>query len=143
MPTTCLAFGSAVAAFGIALVLFNVRAHRRHRSDSELSDADHQFFDSQYGRRMQTSALTVTFGALIGFCGYLRFEESPVFATSYVIGLLLLALWLILLAISDVVASRVYAGKLDRRNRLAKKSLQQAINEVREAHGLDRPAEQN
>ena len=141
MPTTCLAFGSAVAAVGIALVLFNVRAHRRQRSDGELSEADHQFFDSQYGRRMQTSALTVTFGALIGICGYLRFEESPIFATAYVIGLLLLALWLILLAISDVVASRVYAGKLDRRNRLVKKSLQQAISEVREAHGLDRSAE--
>lgn len=137
MPTTCLAFGSVVAAVGIALVLFNVRAHRRHQANGDLSEADHQFFDNQYARRMQTSALTVTFGALIGFCGYLQFEESPIFATCYIIGLLVLALWLILLAIGDVIATRVYAGKLDRRHRAVRKTLQQALDEVREAHGLD------
>ena len=136
MPTTCLAFGSMVAAVGIALVLFNVRAHRRHQSDKDLSEDDHQFFDHQYARRMQTSGMTVTFGALIGYCGYLQFEESPIFATCYIIGMLILALWLILLALSDAVATRVYAGKLDRRNRAVRKSLQDALNEVREAHGL-------
>ena len=142
MPIAYLTFGSVVAAAGIALVLSNVRAHRQHRMDDDLSEADQQFFDSQYGRRMQTSALTVTFGALIGLCGYLKFEEMPIFSTCYVIGLLLLALWLILLALSDVVASRVYAGKLDRRNRLVRKSLQQALDEVRQAHGLDKATDQ-
>ncbi|GAB5441813.1 MAG: hypothetical protein Fues2KO_21620 [Fuerstiella sp.] len=142
MPIAYLLFGSLVAAAGIALVLSNVRAFRRHESDESLSDADRQFFASQYARRMQTSALTVTFGALIGLCGYLKFEEMPVFSTCYVIGLLLLALWLILLAVSDIVATRVYAGKLDRQNRLVRRSLQQALDEVREAHGLDRATDQ-
>ena len=127
-----------VAAVGIALVCFHVRAHRKHQTDDELSEADQRFFDQQYARRMQTSALTVTLGALISFCGYLKvFENSPVFATLYVVGLLFLALWLILLAISDAVASRVYASKLDRRNRKIRKSLQEALTEVRQAHGLD------
>lgn len=142
MPIAYLLFGSLVAAAGIALVLSNVRAFRRHEADESLSDADRQFFTNQYARRMQTSALTVTFGALIGLCGYLKFEEMPVFSTCYVIGMLLLALWLILLAVSDIVASRVYAGKLDRQNRLVRRSLQQALDEVREAHGLDRATDQ-
>lgn len=143
MPVAYLVFGSLVAATGIALVLSNVRTFRRHQNDSELSDADRQFFTSQYARRMQTSALTVTFGALIGLCGYLKFEQMPIVSTCYVIGLLLLALWLILLAVSDIVASRVYAGKLDRQNRLMRRSLQQALDEVREAHGLDGATDQN
>ncbi|MEQ9407906.1 MAG: hypothetical protein RIK87_09260 [Fuerstiella sp.] len=139
MLVTCLAFGSAVAAVGIALVLFHVRAHRRHLADDELCDADHQFFEHQYARRMQTSALAITLGALIGLWGYLLrvFERSPIFATCYVIGLLVLTLWLILLAISDAIATRIYAGKMDRRHRQARQSLQQALDEVRQAHGLE------
>jgi hypothetical protein len=137
-PTTYLGFGSIVAAMGIALVCFHVRAHRRHRIDNDLSESDRRFFAHQYARRMQTSALTVTLGALIGLCGYLRvFEESPVFATCYVIGMLMLALWLILLAISDAIASRVYAGKVERRHKRVCKTLQQALSEVRQAHGLE------
>jgi hypothetical protein len=136
--TTYLGFGSIVATMGIALVCFHVRAHRRHETDDDLSESDRQFFTHQYARRMQTSALTVTLGALIGLCGYLRaFEESPIFATLYVIGLLVLALWLILLALSDAIASRVYAGKLERRHKRVCKTLQQALAEVRQAHGLE------
>ncbi len=136
--TTYLGLGPIVTAVGIALVCFHVRAHRRHQMDNELTEPDHRFFAHQYARRMQTSALTVTLGALIGLCGYLRvFEESPIFATCYVIGLLLLALWLILLALSDAIASRVYAGKLEHRNRQVGKTLQQALEEVRQAHGLE------
>ena len=62
---------------------------------------------------------------------------SPIFATCYIIGMLVLALWLVLLAVGDVIATRIYAGKLDRRNRAVRKSLQQALDEVRKAHGLD------
>jgi hypothetical protein len=136
--TTYLGFGSIVAALGIALVCFHVRAHRRHKTDADLSESDQRFFARQYARRMQTSALTVTLGALIGLCGYLRiFEESPIFATCYVIGLLMLALWLILLAVSDAIASRVYAGQVERRHKRVCKTLQQALAEVRQAHGLE------
>ena len=137
-PETYLSFGSLVAAVGIALVCFHVKAHRRHQTDDELTESDHRFYDQQYSRRMQTSALTITLGALISLCGYIRvFDRSPVFATMYVIALLGLSMWLILLALSDGLATRIYAAKLDRQNRRVRKSLQQALAEVREAHGLD------
>jgi len=136
--TTYLWFGSMIAAVGIGLVLLHVRSHRQHKSDGDLSPVDLRFYESQYARRMQTSALLITLGALIGLCGYLKvFEDSPIFATCYVIGLLLLALWLILLAVSDAIATRVYSSRLDRRNRDMHKSLQDALAEVRKAHGLD------
>lgn len=137
-PETYLSFGSIVAAIGIGLVCLHVRSHRRHQTDDDLAESDHRFFDQQYSRRMQTSALTITLGALISLCGYLRiFDRSPVFATLYVVALLGLAMWLILLALSDGLATRIYAAKLNRRNRQVRKSLQQALAEVREAHGLD------
>jgi len=137
-PETYLGFGSLVAAVGIALVCFHVRQHRGHQRNADLAAPDRRFFEHQYVRRMQTSALTVTLGALIGLCGYLKaFEDSPVFATAYVVGLLLLALWLILLASTDAIATRFYASRVDRNNRCTRKTLHQALAEVREAHGLD------
>lgn len=136
--STYLGFGFAIAAVGIALVLFHVRSHRRHQTDKELSEKDQAFYAHQYARRMQTSGLLVTLGALIGGCGYVKaLEDSPIFATFYVIGLLLLALWLILLAVSDAIATRLYAKRLDRTSRDMQKTLEEALMEVREAHGLD------
>ncbi len=140
MPTasTYLQFGSIVSLVGIALVWLHVRSHRRRKAEDELPEADTRFFEHQYSRRMQTSGLTVTLGGLIGLCGYAKiFENSPIFATFYVVGLLLLALWLILLAISDAIATRVYSSRLNRRNREVRKSLQQALADIREAHGLE------
>ncbi|MEZ6061967.1 MAG: hypothetical protein R3C19_16605 [Planctomycetaceae bacterium] len=136
-----LYFGALVAAVGIGMVVLHIVHHRRHQEDDSLSDTDHRFYDQQYRRRMQTSALTVTLGALIGLCGYLRaFGESPVFASFYVIGLLLLSLWLVLLALSDAVASHVYSSQIQRRNRKLRQSLQEALNEVRRSHDISQPA---
>lgn len=134
----CLAFGSVVAAAGIAMVVFNVRAHRRHLADEELTDSDLEFFTRQYSRRIQTSALTVLFGGVIGLWGVFNVREFPVLATLYLIGMLVLAAWLVLLALSDVLATRIYAGKLDRKHRRVCDSLQDALDQVREAHGLER-----
>ena len=137
MPTavTYLGFGTCISAVGIAFVLFHVRSHRRHVADDKLSAAESRFFEHQYLRRMQTSGLTVTLGALIALCGYSKiFENSPVFATFYVVGLLLLTFWLILLAVSDAIATRVHSSRLDRRNPEGQKTLQEALADVREAH---------
>lgn len=132
-----LTFGALVALVGMAMVWMHVVHHRRHQDDDSLSEADHRFYDQQYRRRMQTSALTVTLGALIGLCGHLKaLEKSPVFASLYVIGLLILALWLVLLAVSDAVASHVYSTQVQRKNRKLRQSLQEALNEVRRNHDI-------
>ncbi|MEZ6126702.1 MAG: hypothetical protein R3C49_26575 [Planctomycetaceae bacterium] len=137
---TCLGFGAIVSAIGISLVCYNVKAYRVHLRNTDLSRADEGFYSRQYSRRMQTSALAVTLGALIGLCGYLKaFRESHVFATIYLTCLLLLSLWLMLLAVSDVLATRVYAGRTRRTQGNLQGSLQQALDDVRKAHGLSSP----
>ncbi len=139
--TAYLYFGTLVAIVGIGMVVLHVVHHRRHQENDTLSEADHKFYDQQYRRRMQTSALTVTLGALIGLCGYLKaLEESPIFASFYVIGLLLLSVWLVLLALSDAVATHVYSSQIRRRNRKLRQSLQVALNEVRRSHDISHPA---
>jgi Flp pilus assembly protein TadB len=138
--TTYLLFGSLVSTVGFAMIVLHVIQRRNHLDDETLSESDRRFYDHQYSRRMQTSALTVTLGALIGLCGYIpALETSPVFATCYVIGLLLLSLWLILLAMGDAVASRVYSSRVDRRQRKLRESLQEAIIELKSVNDISMP----
>jgi hypothetical protein len=138
-----LSVGIVVAAFGTLLIFWHVRQHRKHQENLELSVEDQRFFDGQYRRRIQTSALTVTLGALLSLCENLpAFRTSPIFATFYVMGLLLLAFWLVLLALSDAIASRVHVSQSLRRNRRARQSLSDAIEELRsaqQAQWSDRP----
>ena len=125
--------GAVVWFFGIAMVSWHVYRRRRFLSDAGISPPELKFLEQQYRRRMQTSALTITLGALISMCDYLpQFRTSPGFAAAYVMGLLLLSMWLVLLALGDAVASRVHMSQSLRKNRLTRQALQEAINELRQ-----------
>jgi hypothetical protein len=125
--------GAFVWFFGIAMVSWHVYRRRRFLHDPEISPVELKFLEHQYRRRMQTSALTITLGALISMCDYLpQFRTSPGFAAAYVMGLLLISMWLVLLALGDAVASRVHMGQTLRKNRQTRQALQQAILELRQ-----------
>ncbi len=134
---TCLLFGTLVSSVGFGMIVLHVVQRRNHMEDESLSETDRRFYDQQYRRRLQTSALTVTLGALIGLYGYIQaLERSPLLATCYVIGLLLLSLWLILLALSDAVASRIYSSRVNRRQRKLRESLQEALMELKNVNDV-------
>ena len=135
--TTYLLFGSLVSTAGLAMIVLHVMQRRNHLDDETLSESDRRFYGHQYSRRMQTSALTVTLGALIGLCGYIpALAKSPVFATCYVLGLLLLSLSLILLAMSDAIASSVHSGRVNRRQQKMRESLQEALMELKSVNDI-------
>ncbi|MCA9048099.1 MAG: hypothetical protein KDA89_05190 [Planctomycetaceae bacterium] len=136
-PMICLLFGSAVSAVGLIFVAFHVKSHYGRRHDN-LPAVEAEFLRRQYSRRMQTSALAITLGALIGLFGRLRIVyESPLFATWYVAALLLLSVWLVMLALSDAVASRIHSNRKGRDRQHPRGTLQEALAEVRRAYGLE------
>lgn len=125
--------GALVWLFGILMVAWHVYRRRASLNDAGISPTELKFLEQQYRRRMQTSALTITLGALISMCDYLpQIRTSPGFAAAYVAGLLLLSMWLILLALGDAVASRVHMSQSLRRNRQLRQALQRAIDELRQ-----------
>jgi len=127
-----IAVGAFVWLFGIAMVAWHVRQRRNAVNDVGLPPAELKFIEQQYRRRMQTSALTITLGALIAMSDYLpQVRSSPAFAAGYVATLLLLTMWLVLLAIGDGFASRVHLQQSLRKNRQTRESLQEAIDELR------------
>lgn len=135
--TAFIAVGALVWCFGIAMVLWHVRQRRAALADAGLSPADLSFSEQQYRRRMQTSALTITLGALIALCDYLpQFRTSPAFAAWYVATLLLLSMWLVLLALGDALASRMHMQHSLRKNRQTRLALQEAIDEIRRQQAM-------
>jgi len=127
-----IAMGAVVWLFGIAMVAWHVRQRRNAVNDAGLPPAELKFVEQQYRRRMQTSALTITLGALIAMSDYLpQFRTSPGFAAGYVATLLLLAMWLVLLAMGDAFASRVHLQQSLRKNRQTREALQEAVDELR------------
>ncbi len=129
---TIAAVGALVCFFGIALVAWHIRHRRSVLGNPAVPASDLNFYAAQYRRRMQTSALTIALGALISLCDYPPiFQNSPAFAATYIIGLLLLALWLVLLALGDAFASRIHMSQSHRRNRQNGQSIQQAVDELR------------
>lgn len=129
--------GAFVWLFGIGMVAWHVRQRRNAVNDVGLPPAELKFVEQQYRRRMQTSALTITLGALIAMSDYLpQFRSSPGFAAGYVATLLLLAMWLVLLALGDAFASRIHLRQSLRRNRQTREALQEAIDEMRRQQAL-------
>jgi peptidoglycan/LPS O-acetylase OafA/YrhL len=129
--------GAFVWLFGIGMVAWHVRQRRNAVNYAGLPPAELKFVEQQYRRRMQTSALTITLGALIAMSDYLpQFRSSPGFAAGYVATLLLLAMWLVLLAMGDAFASRVHLRQSLRRNRQTRQALQEAIDEMRRQQAL-------
>lgn len=125
--------GALVWFFGIGMISWHVYRRRLYLNDAGIHPAELKFLEQQYRRRMQTSALTITLGALISMCDYLpQFKSSPGFAAAYVMGLLLISMWLVLLALGDAVASRVHMSQSLRKNRLTRQALQDAIDELRQ-----------
>ena len=124
--------GAVVWLFGIAMVAWHVHQKRRALNDAALPPTELRFLEQQYRRRMQTSALTITLGALIALCDYMpQFRSSPGFAAGYVVTLLLLCMWLVLLAFGDAFASRIHMRQSLRKNHQTRQALQAAIDEVR------------
>ncbi|MCA9065539.1 MAG: hypothetical protein KDA96_20870 [Planctomycetaceae bacterium] len=129
-----IAVGGVVAGFGVAMIVWHVIQNRRHRENRDLTEDDRRFYEQQYRRRLQTSALAVTLGALISLCETLpAFNTSPMFATIYVFGLIMICLWLVLLALSDAVASRMHVSQSLRRNRKNRQALQEALAALKRA----------
>ena len=126
--------GALVWFFGIGMISWHVYRRLLYLNDAGLHPTELKFLEQQYRRRMQTSALTITLGALISMCDYYlpQFKSSPGFAAAYVMGLLLISMWLVLLAVGDAVASRVHISHSLRKNRLTRQALQAAIDELRQ-----------
>lgn len=101
---------------GLVLICFGsmmIRAHRRawqfDRYDEELDEDRRKHAYRKYRRRMQTSSIFILVGILVPF-GNLFIpwnQKNALWLTIYWIGVLGLLLWVILMAIADMISIRM------------------------------------
>ncbi len=100
-----------LAVSSAGLIAWHVRAWRR-LSLAELDAREQNFRRRQYRRRVQTSAmLGVLGGAILVGQLLIAWPASESVLVPYWCGVFLLVLWLALLALADMAATRLYYGR--------------------------------
>lgn len=110
------AVGGILVLFGLTLIRTHVVNWRRIKNDPHLPDRDRHYYYRRYRRRMQTSGLLAVIGVLIPVGDSLiPWQNFPGLFLAYWGGIVLLALWMILLALGDYTSTRVHSqAELDR-----------------------------
>ena len=106
-----VAVGGGLVLFGGVLLRIHFAAWKQHQADPGSDENDLRYYRSQLRRRVQTSGLIILLGLMIptGDNIFIPWERFPKSFTLYWIAVLLLAAWIITLAMSDWVSSRFHA----------------------------------
>ncbi len=108
-------------AVSIGLIVWHIRcwyaATRRGLTGSELD-----FVWRQFRRRMQASVMVAMLSVLIFVGAFIENAGVPLGLT--VVGILILTIWVVLLALADMVATRQYYGRIQSKDLVEKAKLQ-------------------
>lgn len=109
-----LLFGTLLVLVGAALIRWHLRVWKAQHGDKTLTDGEIRHYRAQFRRRLQVSCLLIVLGVLIPVVDLLmtRGQLSKVAALLSILGMLLIALWIVLLALLDWVSSRVHRRAL-------------------------------
>ena len=134
--STLVALALLFAACG--LIVWHVRMWRRaERRSSDGQGLD--YYRRQYRRRMQTSALLALVAVAI-FVGQF-ITRPPVAVLVFWGGVLLVLFWIGLLAVADVVATKLHFARLRAHYRVEEAKLQMELRRIRGAGGNGEPPE--
>lgn len=125
----------AISVGALAWHVVEWRKSRRHETDP----TEYDFYFRQFRRRLQASAMIGLLGAAIYFGSLISPQASPLAFVLYWLGVVLLALWLLLLALADAIATRAHLGRLQRRSlsKLGELRRELAAQEERRSKGDD------
>jgi small-conductance mechanosensitive channel len=105
-----LAFGFSLVILGGFLIRWHMRMWRGQRDDKTLEEREISHFRGQLRRRIQVSILLIVLGVLIPLWDVLTIAGwlSKAAALLWIIIMLLVALWIMVLALLDWISSRVH-----------------------------------
>lgn len=112
-----------IVGVAAALLVRNVRAWQRARS-ANLSAGELKFALAQCRRRMQTSAMLAIVGGMIGGGPWIT---APLAVLVYWLGVVVLVAWIMLLALADVLATRMHFAQLETEHHLKQVKLHAAL----------------
>lgn len=112
---TIYAFGILLMLLAGTMIFSHWRAWVRTREDDSVGEQERRFAWRQCRRRSQASAMIGIVG--LGICIYQLIPRDEVVVTVYLGGMIFVVLWIMLLAIGDVIDTRTYFGRVRRQQR--------------------------
>ena len=100
-------FGGGLAVVGLSMMAWHQKSWARQREEPGFNQWDLKRLKSRYRRRMQTSGMIAVMGVMLGVGDVLIWQQGPVVATVYWIGVIALGGWLLLLGLGDLFSVRV------------------------------------
>ncbi|MEX0703044.1 MAG: hypothetical protein WD069_13195 [Planctomycetales bacterium] len=131
-------FGAALAIGGVALLRWHRRSWARQRTDAAATELDLRHFHRQFLRRTQVAGMLVALGVLIPLgVAVIDWQGRPAWWAVFWLGVLLLACWMSLLAVGDMLSQRAHSRVELSRIRRKQRELERQIAELRnrEANG--------
>jgi len=136
-----LLFGFVLAGGGIVAILWHVRSWRTRQQDPSLSTSERDHYRRQYYRRLQTSGIIALLGVLfpIGDSdGPVPWKAHPLAWSIYWFFVLGLTFWVMLLAVGDMVSTRMHTQEALSRLREQQRELEREAARLR-ARSTDGP----
>jgi hypothetical protein len=136
-----LIVGTLLLIFGGSFIWRHIRTRQDQLRDESLVETDHEYLGRQFRRRLQASSLVCLIGILIlvgdlvipwGRGGRGDKVAAAFWFAIYWGGIILLALWVMLLALGDYFSIRVNSSVKLSRLKAQEKSLRRELERLRE-----------
>jgi len=128
-------FAASISLFGGGLMWWHRAQWVRHQRDPAVEPGERLFLNSQYRRRMQTSAMMATLGVLLhGSNEFLipwQKLSSQFYFYFYVMLMLMLIGWMVLLALADWIATRAIHQAAMARLKEHQRQLEHSVGQLR------------
>lgn len=130
--------GAVLIAIGGLMLRSHGRTWDHQKNDPDLEPEDRVHYHRRYRRRMQTSSLILILGILIP-AGDLAVPHLPkrvggILFAAYVLIILLLALWVMILGLSDFAATAAHSRRAMARLQEKQRELNRELAEIRNRH---------
>jgi len=132
-------FGLFLIAIAALMLKRNKTAWLAAQADG-LEEREHDFLYRQYRRRMQANWMVAIVGAAIALGVWVT---EPLVAAAYWLGVVLVVGWMALLAVADLVTTRMYYGRLHREQLDERALLEAQLDQIRRRSSNGRPKQDN
>lgn len=116
--------GAALVALSALLIRSHRRAWRKQQADTTLDEFERKHLFKRFRRRVQTSSLIGILGVAIALGDSVVWRVGGLGAGLYWIGILLVAMWVMLLALGDMATSRAHYRAAAARMKLQREALE-------------------
>lgn len=129
---TRIAVPLLVVALGAGLMVWHIAAWRRAREEEADEPLERDFQWRRFRRRIQTSGMIVLIGLALGAVMLIDPAKHPLLIGWFLLGMLILLLWIVLLAVADMASTRSHVTRMKHYHMVETAKLQAALRRAKE-----------